>query len=37
MSEICPICGLPKDVCVCEEVAKEQSSLESVNEDMEKK
>ena len=27
MSEICPICGLPKELCMCEEIAREQQSV----------
>ena len=27
MSEICPKCGLPKELCMCEEIAREQQSV----------
>ncbi len=27
MAEICPICGLPADLCVCEEMSKEQQRI----------
>jgi len=27
MEDICPRCGLPKDLCVCEEIAKETQKI----------
>ncbi len=27
MAEICPVCGLPRDICVCGEITKEQQRI----------
>jgi len=27
MADICPVCGLPKDICVCGEIGKEQQRI----------
>lgn len=27
MAEICPVCGLPRDICVCGEIGKEQQRI----------
>src|SRR3989344_9213310 len=32
MSDICPNCGLPKDLCVCETIARESQKIEVTTE-----
>ncbi len=27
MTDICPVCGLPKDLCMCKTIAKEQATI----------
>ncbi|MFP4170559.1 MAG: stress response translation initiation inhibitor YciH [Methanomassiliicoccales archaeon] len=27
MAEICPVCGLPEELCICEEIAREQQKV----------
>lgn len=27
MAEICPVCGLPQDICVCGEISREQQRI----------
>ncbi|RLG21894.1 stress response translation initiation inhibitor YciH [Candidatus Micrarchaeota archaeon] len=27
MGEICPVCGLPKELCVCKEITKESAKI----------
>ena len=27
MADICPVCGLPKELCMCEEIAREQQKV----------
>ncbi len=27
MAEICPVCGLPRDICACIEISKEQQRI----------
>lgn len=27
MAEICPVCGLPRELCMCEEIAREQQTV----------
>jgi translation initiation factor 1 len=28
MSQMCDVCGLPKEICVCEEIAREQQEIQ---------
>jgi len=32
MSEICPVCGLPKELCVCEKIAREGKEVKITTE-----
>lgn len=32
MSGICPKCGLPEDLCVCQSIAKEEQKITVINE-----
>jgi translation initiation factor 1 len=32
MAEICPNCGLPKDICACETIAKEEEKIRVTSE-----
>lgn len=27
MAEICPVCGLPTDICACEEISRQQQRI----------
>ena len=28
MSQMCDVCGLPKEICVCQEIAREQQEIQ---------
>ncbi|MBN1159709.1 MAG: stress response translation initiation inhibitor YciH [Candidatus Diapherotrites archaeon] len=27
MSDVCPVCGLPKELCICEQISQEQQKI----------
>jgi translation initiation factor 1 len=32
LPEVCPVCGLPKELCICKTIAKEETKIRVYNE-----